>query len=214
MYRTRFVTFSALFYTLLITCLFVTSCGLWPAQSRTTTGGGMCPPSCPTGSGATNISVFVEPAAGTAPILNAIHSAQKSIYVEMYLLTEKHVISALEEAANRGIDVRVLLELHPYGSGAISPSETLAKLQAAGIQAKGSNPAYALTHAKSMLVDNTTAYILTSNFTAAALGTSNYTLNREYGIIDNNLQDVQALATIFQADWDRATPTWTAPIWL
>ncbi|HEY5005686.1 MAG TPA: hypothetical protein VII61_21165, partial [Ktedonobacteraceae bacterium] len=40
----------------------------------------------------TNISVFVEPAAGQTPILNAINTATTSVYVELYLLTDTNVI--------------------------------------------------------------------------------------------------------------------------
>src|ERR1019366_1556876 len=47
---------------------------------------------------------------------------------------------------------------------------------------------------------------MTANFTAAALGSGSYTKNREYGIIDTNAQDVQAVTDIFNADWNRNTP--------
>jgi len=100
------------------------------------------------GSGVQGVHVFVEPNDGDRVITNAIAGAQKSVLLEMYLLTERKVISALEEAAQRGIDVRVLLEMHPYGSGSVSPRETLDRLQAAGVKAQGTNPAFALTHEK------------------------------------------------------------------
>jgi cardiolipin synthase len=99
-------------------------------------------------SGVQGVHVFVEPNDGDRVITNAIAGAKKSVLLEMYLLTERKVISALEEAAQRGIDVRVMLELHPYGSGSISPQETLDRLQAAGVKAQGTNPAFALTHEK------------------------------------------------------------------
>jgi cardiolipin synthase A/B len=156
--------------------------------------------------GVQGVRVFVEPNDGDRVITSAIAGAKKSILLEMYLLTERKVISALEEAAQRGIDVRVMLEMHPYGSGSISPRETLDRLQAAGVKAEGTNPSFALTHEKGMVIDGSTAYIMTSNFTASALGSSSYTENREYGIIDNNGQDVQAVSTIFNADWNRTSP--------
>src|SRR5450432_1045916 len=61
------------------------------------------------GSGVQGVQVFVEPDAGDAVITSAIAGAKKTILLEMYLLTERKVISALEEAANRGVDVRVML---------------------------------------------------------------------------------------------------------
>lgn len=102
------------------------------------------------GTGSQNVQVFVEPDAGYQVITDAINQAQKSVWVEMYLLTERHVISALEEAAHNGRDVRIMLEGHPYGSGSSSPSQTIDRLNAAGVQAKTTNPAFALTHEKGM----------------------------------------------------------------
>ena len=158
------------------------------------------------GSGVQGVQVFVEPDAGDRVITNAIVGAHKTILLEMYLLTERKVINALEEAARRGVDVQVMLEEHPYGSGSASPTQTLDRLKAAGVRAQATNPAFALTHEKGMVIDGNTAYIMTANFTLSALGGGSYTKNREYGIIDTNAQDVQAVTTIFNADWERSTP--------
>src|SRR5579862_7107305 len=80
-------------------------------------GGTPCTSNCTPGKGAQSVQVFVEPNAGAQPVLSAIRGATKSVWVEVYLLTDSDVINALEDAANRGVQVRVLLELHPYGSG-------------------------------------------------------------------------------------------------
>ncbi len=159
--------------------------------------------SCLPISGAHDVQVFVEPDAGSKVITNAIHQAQKSVWLEMYLLTSHNIISSLEEAAHRGLDVRVMLEAHPYGSGGISPTQTLDRLNAAGIKTETSSPDFALTHEKGLVIDSTTAFIMTANFTLSALGGSKTTRNREYGIVDTNAQDVQTVMSIFTADWNR-----------
>ena len=161
--------------------------------ARTTTPGA-------TSLGVRGVSVFVEPDAGEQPILGAIKGAAHSVWVEVYLLTDTNVIHALEDAAGRGVDVRVLLEDHPFGGGSVSPTETLENLNAAGVKAKASNPAYTFTHEKAMLVDSATAYILTCNLSRAALGGNSSTANREYGVIDTHSDDVAALRAIFEAD--------------
>lgn len=192
---------------LIVLCGLLAGCNITINSSSlgigTPSSGGQCQSNCTVGTGASGLSVFVEPDAGPGPVVDAIRGAKKSAWVEMYLLTNKSVISALEEDANNGIDVRVMLEQHPYGGGSVSPQETLDKLKAAGVKAQFSNPAFALTHAKTMIIDNSTVYIMTSNFTNAALGTGSYTKNREYDIVDSKAQDVQAVAAIFQADWNR-----------
>jgi cardiolipin synthase A/B len=183
----------------ILLCILLSGC---TTNISTSSFGGSTGPSS-VGSGAQNVQIFVEPDAGEHSIINAIASAKKSVWLEMYLLTDRNVIRALEEAAHRGVDVRVMLEAHPYGSGSGSPTETLDRLKAAGIQAETSNPSFALTHEKGMVVDGNTVYIMTANFTLSALGGSSSTRNREYGIIDSNLQDVQAVSDIFNADWNR-----------
>lgn len=62
-----------------------------------------------------------------------------------------------------------------------------------------------------MVIDNTTAYIMTSNFSNAALGTGSFTKNREYDIVDTNTPDVQAVEAIFQADWNRSSASFNDP---
>ncbi len=65
-----------------------------------------------------------------------------------------------------------------------------------------------------MIIDNSTAYIMTSNFSRSALGGSSGSSgyrNREYGIIDTNQQDVQAIAAIFIADWNHSTAQFNDP---
>jgi cardiolipin synthase len=144
-----------------------------------------------------SLQLFVEPAAGEQVILTAINNAHQSIWLEMYLLTDTAIIRALEHAASLHLDVRVMLEGHPYGGG--DPQSTLSALQAAGASTNVSSPDFTLTHEKGMVVDGTTSYIMSTNFTYSALNGK----NREYGIIDTQPQDVQGVKDIFTADWNR-----------
>lgn len=129
-----------------------------------------CVSNCASGSGVQGVRVYVEPDDGESVITGAIKSASKSVWLEIYILSDRNVIRALEEAANNGRDVRVMLEPHPFGGGS-SVTRTL---------------------------DD-------SNFSRSALGGSSgsSTRNREYGIIDSNPQDVQAVMAIFTADWNK-----------
>ncbi len=153
------------------------------------------------------MQIFVEPDAGESPVTGAIESAKQSVWLEMYILSDRKVINALEDAANRGVDVRVMLEPHPYGT--TPPTATMDQLRAAGVKVEDSSPSFALTHEKGMIIDGSTAFIMTSNFSRSGLGgysssssSSSYN-NRDYDIVDTNPQDVQTIAAIFQADWNR-----------
>jgi phosphatidylserine/phosphatidylglycerophosphate/cardiolipin synthase-like enzyme len=194
-------------------CIVLAGCDVTINTNGTSNGGNQCQSNCTTGSGAQGVRVFVEPDAGESVVVNAISDAHKSVWLEIYLLSDTKVIHALEDAANHGIDVRVMLEPHPFGGGT-SPSRTLDQLKAAGIKAQYSDPDFALTHEKGMIIDGNTAYIMTSNFTRSALGGysgSSYLSNREYDIIDTNAKDVQAVIAIFNADWNHTTAQFNDP---
>ena len=172
-----------------------------------------CQSNCGLGPGVQGVQVFVEPDDGEQVITNAIESAQKSIWLEIYILSDRNVIRALEEAANRGLDVRVMLEPHPIGGGT-SPSKTLDTLAASGIKTQFTNPSFSLTHEKGMIIDGTSVYIMTSNFSRSALGGSSGSSgyrNREYGIIDTIQQDVLATEEIFMADWNHTNAQFNDP---
>lgn len=100
------------------------------------------------GQGTQGVQVFVEPTAGESVITSAIDEAKQSVWLEIYLLTDTNIIRALENAAHRGLDVRVMLEQHPYGMGSASPRKTLDKLSAAGIKAQPTSSSFSLTHEK------------------------------------------------------------------
>jgi phosphatidylserine/phosphatidylglycerophosphate/cardiolipin synthase-like enzyme len=162
--------------------------------------GGLCvSPDC----AARDVRAFVEPDAGVTPITRGVSGATRSIWVEVYLLTDRTVIHALEDAASRGVDVRVMLEAHQYGGGDVQAARMLEELRAAGVHAESASPAFTYTHAKIMLIDSATAYILTCNLTLSGLGGSSSFADRDYGVIDTNQRDVAALAAIYQADWNR-----------
>jgi cardiolipin synthase len=167
--------------------------------------------SCGLGSGAQNLKLYVEPADGVTPVTDAIHNAHQSVWVEIYLLTNTLVMTALEDAANQGLDVRVMLDPSPLGTSAASVQQTLDKLKAAGIKTNTANPAFQFTHAKFIVLDNNALFLLTANMTAAALGATRKPTNREFLIYDTDTQDVQEAASIFTNDWNRTTPTISAP---
>lgn len=181
-------------------CFALAACDLSFSFGSSTTNS--CQSNCVSGSGVQGVHIYVEPDDGESVITSAIRSASKSVWLEMYILSDRNVIRALEEAANRGLDVKVMLEPHPYGVGSVA--RTLDELKAAGVKAQYTSPDFALTHEKGMIIDSSTAYIMTSNFSRSALGgySNGSTRNREYGIIDSNPQDVRAVMAIFIADWN------------
>ncbi|HEU0169403.1 MAG TPA: phospholipase D-like domain-containing protein [Chloroflexota bacterium] len=151
-------------------------------------------------------AVFVEPDDGPEPLLNELNAARSSIDVEMYLLTDRDVLVALEDAERRGVKVRMLLEEHPYGEGAGNES-AYSRLQRDGIAVRWTDDRrYKLTHEKAAVIDRREALILTLNLTASA-----FSRNREYGVVDRTPDDVAEVASIFEADWSGGTYTPSQP---
>jgi phosphatidylserine/phosphatidylglycerophosphate/cardiolipin synthase-like enzyme len=99
-----------------------------------------------------------------------------------------------------------MLEQHPYGFDVVAPQRTLQTLTTAGIQAKFANSAYTYTHAKMLIIDGATLFVLTANLSQSGLGGSSLGRNREYGVIDTHGDDVAEAVAIFQADWNRTQP--------
>lgn len=147
----------------------------------------------------TNVSLFIQPDMGKSPILNEINNAKHEILIEVYLLSDKDVISSLCMARERGLAVNVMLEEHPFGGGNLNDKSKKALLDC-DISVNWTNPTFALTHEKAIILDNQEAFILNQNLTSSA-----FSKNREYDIFDTNKEDVDVLRKIFLDDWKRQT---------
>ncbi|HEX5416729.1 MAG TPA: phospholipase D-like domain-containing protein [Chloroflexota bacterium] len=156
-------------------------------------------------SGVSRVQLFVEPDAGVGPVLEFIDQSRQTLDVAMYLLSDRDVNRALEEAKRRGVRVRVMLEEHPYGSGPGNAS-IAQSLRNAGVATAWAPANFQLSHDKYAIADRTTALVGTANWTHAA-----FTANREYLVVDTNPEDVQALENLFQADWQRQQGDLTDP---
>jgi phosphatidylserine/phosphatidylglycerophosphate/cardiolipin synthase-like enzyme len=143
------------------------------------------------------VSLYVEPENGKTFLTSEIKKAKKEIFVEVYLLSDKDVISALEEARTRGVNVEVMMEEHPFGGGGINP-KTKSELSKHRVNVAWTNPNYSLTHEKSIVIDGKEAFIMNQNLT-----TSSFSKNREYDILDRNSNDVAQIRNIFISDWKK-----------
>ena len=165
--------------------------------------------SIPTATPTPYLSLFVEPDDGIDPVLQGLNSARKSIRMAMYLITEPKIIQALKDAVARGVDVRVMLEMNPYG-GSSNNVDVGLDLKKAGVTIRWDPRTINYLHEKAIVVDDEVAYIMTLNMTS-----SSFSANREYGIIDRNPDDIAEVVKVFEADWSRESPGLTSPrlIW-
>src|SRR5262245_13804624 len=112
---------------LILLCIFLVGCETTVTLPTTSTpssqGGAACQQYCGQTQG---VKIFVQPDAGEKVITDAIANAKRSIWVKVYLLTDRQVIDALNAAAKKGKEVRVMLEEHPFGGGGLTPRESSA----------------------------------------------------------------------------------------
>ena len=107
------------------------------------------------------------------------------------------MLRAVTAARKRGVKVRVMLN-PARRSGKNENGEAHARLSAAGVEVIDSNPAFDITHEKSMVVDDTAAYIMSFNWQ-----TENLTEQRDYGVVTSHPHEVQEIIECFEADWGR-----------
>jgi phosphatidylserine/phosphatidylglycerophosphate/cardiolipin synthase-like enzyme len=141
--------------------------------------------------------LIVQPDDGTAPVVELIDGAQKSLRVKQFTLTDSTLMSALIHAHQRHVDVRIMLNPH-RSSGDRANDESFKALHQAGLKIEWSNPAFAVTHEKSMTIDDTVTLISTFNF-----ATKYFTETRDYGIVTAEPTQVAEVIDGFEADWHR-----------
>ncbi len=139
------------------------------------------------------LRVLVEPDQGTEPLYALIASARRSLDLTMYEFVDTKAALALEAAAGRGVDVRVILDTNNERS-ANQPAYD--ELTAMGVHVVWADHRYASTHEKALVVDDTTAAVMSLNLTSRY-----YADTRDYGVVDNDPADVAAIEQVFQADF-------------
>ena len=142
-------------------------------------------------------NLIVLPDDTAVPLLTAIEAARKSIRVKMFLFSDPTLLKALIAAKKRDVDVRVMLN-PARRSGEADNQVTKKKLEAAGIEVLDSNPAFDVTHEKSMVVDDKIAFVKSLNWV-----TKNLTETRDYAVVTTREKEVREIIECFEADWKR-----------
>ena len=142
-------------------------------------------------------SLIVLPDDSAKPILAAIEGASQTLRVKMFVFSDPALRKAIIAAQRRGVAVRVMLN-PARRSGEQENEAARAALERAGIAVQDANPAFALTHEKSMVVDDVTAFVNSLNWT-----TRNLTETRDYAVVTTRGHDVSEIIECFEADWHR-----------
>ncbi|MDB4984576.1 MAG: cardiolipin synthase [Patescibacteria group bacterium] len=144
-----------------------------------------------------SVQLLIEPDNTTAPIISLINNAKNSVDVTMYQFDDSRLADTLIAAQKRGVAVRVLL--NKGYKGQIDPKQLATKtyLEAGGVLVKYTPDYFALTHQKTISVDHRASLIMTFNWVSKY-----YSTGRDFGILDNDINDVNAIENTFDADWN------------
>jgi phosphatidylserine/phosphatidylglycerophosphate/cardiolipin synthase-like enzyme len=142
-------------------------------------------------------SLIVLPDDSARPILDAINHSAKSLRIKMFIFSDPAILQSVVAAHKRGVKVRVMLN-PTRRSGESENAESRKLLSSAGIEVLDSNPAFDLTHEKSMVVDDERAFVKSFNWEP-----KNLTETRDYAVVTSAQHEVAEIIECFDADWDR-----------
>lgn len=141
--------------------------------------------------------LVVLPDDSSRPILDAINHAKKSIRIKMFIFSDPHIQAAVIRAHQRGVKVRVMLN-PTRRDGQKENDSCRQQLTGAGLEVIDSTPQFEVTHEKSMVVDDTSAWIMSLNWE-----TKNLTETRDYAVVTSHKHEVDEIVECFEADWAR-----------
>jgi cardiolipin synthase len=148
-----------------------------------------------------NQQLIIEPDAGRAPLLNAIHNAKSSVDLVMYGLTDLQFVDALTRANAKNKNVKVLLQHYPYKADDENKA-AIADLQAANTPLHWPDEKFKLTHQKTLLIDDNYAIIMTFNLTHGS-----FTKERNFALVVTDPAIVSEIKHVFDADWQHTDVT-------
>jgi phosphatidylserine/phosphatidylglycerophosphate/cardiolipin synthase-like enzyme len=144
-------------------------------------------------------SLIVLPDDSAKPIVAAIDGALRTLRVKMFVFSDPGLLEAVIAAKRRGVKVRVMLN-PARRSGEHDNDATRTALERVDIEVKDGNPAFYMTHEKSMVIDEKTAFVKSLNW-----ATRNLTETRDYAVVTTRSHDVAEIIECFEADWHRHT---------
>lgn len=140
--------------------------------------------------------LIVLPDDGPSAILDPINAAKKTLNIRMFLFTDPSLLEAVIAAKHRGVHVRVMLN-PARRDGSSDNDEARKKLHHAGVSVHNSNPVFAVTHQKSMVIDNKVGFVESLNWE-----TRDLTETRDYAIETTDKGEVSQMVRCFDADWE------------
>jgi len=166
-------------------------------------------------SGDSKIYTFCSPDNSYNALKFLFGKAKKSIDICVYQFTSVYLLNELEDAMNRGVKVRLILEdgypggsVYTGGDSVAHESVYIATVIDAhenGSVRWESKKFFTYTHAKYCIIDNETIIVSTENFKATGIPRDNSAGNRGWGIAVNNTKIAKKYLAVYNFDWSIAS---------
>jgi phosphatidylserine/phosphatidylglycerophosphate/cardiolipin synthase-like enzyme len=129
-------------------------------------------------------------------IIGFIDSAEETLDIEVYILSSRDVVAALERAKARGVEIRIIVERNVVSG---ENDEIYRELASKGFNIRFAGSAQKLTHSKFIIVDGKAVLVGSHNLSNSALFK-----NREASVIIRDSATVNKFGQIFETDWATA----------
>ena len=140
-------------------------------------------------------TLIVLPDDTAKPILDALNAAKRTLQIRMFLFTDPTLLKAVIAAKRRGVKIRVMLN-PARRSGESENEEARHELTRAGVEVRDSSPQFAVTHQKSMVIDDETGFVESLNWE-----TRDLTETRDYAVVTTHDTEVAEMVKCFDDDW-------------
>ena len=139
--------------------------------------------------------LIVLPDDTASAIIGPIEAAGRTLNIRMFLFTDPSLLNAVIAARHRGVHVRVMLN-PARRDGTNENEQTRQTLLAAGVSARDSSTEFAVTHQKSMVIDDRIGFIESLNWE-----TRDLTQTRDYAVETTGKAEIAEMVRCFDADW-------------
>ena len=142
------------------------------------------------------MNLIIQPEAGLAPVVRAIHKAKRAVDIAIFRLDQAEVEKALGAAVQRGVKVRVLVA-HTNRGGEARLRKLEQRLLESGATVTRTGDDFPRYHYKFMVADDT-LHLFGFNFTKIDALKS-----RSFGVSTKDTSAVREARAVFEADCSR-----------
>jgi cardiolipin synthase A/B len=153
-------------------------------------------------------SLVILPQDGRRVYFEAFAAAKKEIRIEICVLEDPLILQHLQQALERGICVRVIVDNNKYETTPAEQENLATYLIASGGQLHLSNPIFPRSFPKVILIDDRDVLI-----GSACLDSQTFAQYRDYVYVSNSPDLITELSQLFENDWlHSAEPSHLFPI--